>query len=582
MRKLIKTLSTLAVVLTVAHPESEARGKRWIDEASQRRADYIFMEAQRQQALENNDAYYDMLKRAYELNPAETSVGHDLGFYTIVLNQNNPDKIEEGLGLMKDHFEAHPDDFYASVLYGSISEKLGDSRRATGVWEKLHEIYPSKTDVSLRLADSYLSRTADSVAQNKALDLLSAIQVAEGPSLQLTARKVMSYMSRRDTLSAIGEVANLIKETPRSAESRVYAGDMFMSLGNRDSALRYFNDACAVDPTSGLAVYKRAEYFKEVGDTVAYDTEVYKALELPDMELDTKLEILTGYVREQYTDSLKQPRINELFAKLVDLYPHDASVHDLYWSYFVAIKDYKSAAEQLEYVIDTDPNNSERWHALVSLYFSARDYDKAFETASRAADMFKDDPMFALVAGEAASIGEHYDTALEWFDRALQGDDIDDQFVSKVLAAQGDVKYKQNKAEEAFALYDEAIKRDPTNAMAMNNCAYFMAESGGDLDRAAELSRKSLNIAPDNDSSLDTYAWIMFKKSDYKEAKSFIDKALELTESPSAELYQHAGDIYFMNGDPEKALEFWNKAAELDPADKLLQKKIKHKTYFYN
>ena len=115
----------------------------------------------------------------------------------------------------------------------------------------------------------------------------------------------------------------------------------------------------------------------------------------------------------------------------------------------------------------------------------------------------------------------------------------------------------------------------------MNNCAYFMAESGMDLDRAAELSRQSLNIAPDNESSLDTYAWIMFKKSDYKEAKSFIDKALELTESPSAELYQHAGDIYFMNGDPDKALEYWEMAAELDPDDALLQKKIKHKTYFF-
>ncbi|MDE7472880.1 MAG: tetratricopeptide repeat protein [Muribaculaceae bacterium] len=581
MRKLIQTLSALTIVLSTTFQVSEARDKRWSDGASQRRADYIFMEAQRQQALDNNDAYYDLLKRAYELNPAETSVGHDLGFYTVVLNQSNPDKIEEGLALMKNHFDARPDDYYASVLYGTISEKLGDNRRAAGVWEKLHEIYPDKTEVSLRLADAYLSRTADSLAQNKAIDLLNTVQVAEGPSLQLTARKVMSYMSRRDTVSALGEVGNLIKETPRSPESRVYAGDVFMSLGDRDSALYYYNDACAVDPSSGLAVYKRAEYFKEIGDTLAYDTEVYKALELPDMELDTKLEILTGYVREQYTDSLKQPRINELFGKLVDLYPHDASVHDLYWSYFVAIKDYKSAAEQLEYVLDTDLANEERWHALVSLYFSADDYGKAYDTAVKAANMFKENPMFALLAGEAASINNQSDSALVWLDRCLEVPDLTDEFRSKVVATKGDVKYKLGEADEAFELYDEAIKLDPTNAMAMNNCAYFMAESGMDLDRAAEFSRQSLNIAPDNESSLDTYAWIMFKKSDYKEAKSFIDKALELTESPSAELYQHAGDIYFMNGDPDKALEYWEMAAELDPDDALLQKKIKHKTYFF-
>ena len=73
----------------------------------------------------------------------------------------------------------------------------------------------------------------------------------------------------------------------------------------------------------------------------------------------------------------------------------------------------------------------------------------------------------------------------------------------------------------------------------------------------------------------------MFKKGDYKEAKSFIDKAMELSKVPSAELYHHMGDIYFMCGDPERALELWKQAAELDPDDDLLQRKIKHKTYFY-
>ena len=102
---------------------------------------------------------------------------------------------------------------------------------------------------------------------------------------------------------------------------------------------------------------------------------------------------------------------------------------------------------------------------------------------------------------------------------------------------------------------------------------------------------------------------MLFKKKDYAKAREVIDKALAVygiapegkkpeeinpaivvedsteadisEKTPSAEVFDHAGDIYFMNGEPQKALEFWEKALALDPDNELLQRKVKHKTYFY-
>ena len=86
----------------------------------------------------------------------------------------------------------------------------------------------------------------------------------------------------------------------------------------------------------------------------------------------------------------------------------------------------------------------------------------------------------------------------------------------------------------------------------------------------------------ENDSYLDTYAWICFKKADYKTALEYILKAIEFTEGDlSAELYEHYGDILFMNGDPKKALEQWKKAYEQNPDSELLKRKVMNKTYFY-
>ena len=67
-------------------------------------------------------------------------------------------------------------------------------------------------------------------------------------------------------------------------------------------------------------------------------------------------------------------------------------------------------------------------------------------------------------------------------------------------------------------------------------------------------------------------------------AKEIIDKALSLTEPAdmTAEEYDHAGDIYFMNGDRDKALEYWREALKLDKDNASIKRKVKNKTIFFD
>ena len=120
-----------------------------------------------------------------------------------------------------------------------------------------------------------------------------------------------------------------------------------------------------------------------------------------------------------------------------------------------------------------------------------------------------------------------------------------------------------------------------------NNYAYHLSESTDDPERLAEaeaLSYATVTAEPDNPTYLDTYAWILFKQRDYTRAKEYIDRAFDHQQEgnePSAEYYMHAGDIYFWNQQPDKAVEFWKKALDLDPDNELLARKVKYKTYFH-
>ena len=88
-----------------------------------------------------------------------------------------------------------------------------------------------------------------------------------------------------------------------------------------------------------------------------------------------------------------------------------------------------------------------------------------------------------------------------------------------------------------------------------------------------------MKAEPENPTYLDTYAWILFIEERYAEAKVYIDQAMKSDEDLGAVVTEHAGDIYAMNGDVERAVELWQQALAQDPTNKVLIKKIKQKKY---
>lgn len=575
---------TLSVALTaVVVPLFVTAGKKAdvTPNSDELKADYIFMEALRQHAIDKEDAYYDLLSRAYQLDPSNSDVGFFLGYYTVMTSGDDSTMFKNGYDLMKRHFNEAPADFYSNFVYGSINDRLGSRDEALKVWTTLDSIYPHKMEISYKLAEA-LASSGDSSKIARAIGVYDRIEKTQGKNIPLTTSKIRAFLSSQDTASIYKEVYSLLKSAPHSVENNVFAGNVFAMFSDNDSALTYFDKACDLDSTSGLAYYSRANFYKSIGDSVNYDKEVFRALSRESLELDAKLELLTGYIRELYDDPSQQGRIQELFATLLDQHPHEVDIHDLYCSYLIAIEHYAGAAEQLGYALDIDPSSEDRWRTLLSLYMQADDYAKSAEKGETALRYHPSSAMIHLMLGTDYNLMKEYDKALSNLNKAMElTDSVDYEAISQIMSSMGDVYYAKGDRDSAFVYYDKAISIDPDNLLALNNCAYYLAVEGRDLDKAEEMSARTIKERPDDATSLDTYAWVMFRKKNYTEAMAYIDKAIANSEDPSEELYHHAGDIYFMNGEPQKALEFWEKALALDPDNELLQRKVKHKTYFY-
>ena len=572
----------LLPAVAVGKGKKEKAPERWETNADARKADYIYMEALRQNALGNNDAFFELLQQSISLDSTDSKPGATLGYYYMALGQEDTTLAAKGYNMMRRHFNKHPDDYYGAIFYGMVNNQLGNTAESVRVWQTLDSLHPDKPDVTLHFAEA-LQASRDTANLRRSINVLNRIERAEGKDLGLTSHKVRALMALRDTAAVHSEVRALLNSSTGNATNSLYAGDVFMALNLPDSAIAYYNKACEIDPTNGLTYYKRAQFYRERGDSVGFDREVFQAVKQEGLDLDVKLEIFTDYIRQLYTDSLQRPRIQSIFDDLLMHHPHEARIHDLYSSYLVAIENYRGAAEQQEYALDIEPSDANRWRSAISLYGRAGDYEKSLEVAERANRYLPDDPVMTFYASSALAQLNRSDEAMEMLHKALaQTEDDNNELKSTILCSIGDNLYTAGNIDSAFVYYDRALDANPDNLLALNNCAYFMAEQGMDLDKAERMISICVRQQPDNDTALDTYAWVYFKKKDYAKAKEMIDRAVALeANDPQSDVLHHAGDIYYMNGDPDAALEFWEQALKLDPSNKLLQKKVKNKTHYY-
>ncbi len=543
------------------------------------KAEYIFMEAQRKKALGEYDAHHELLRYAYSLDTTNTVIAYNLGYSMLLMSNNSKENVASGLSLMKKHIDAKPDDYFENILYANISGKVGNTAEALNVWKSITKIYPQKLEIKYQLADAY----ANNRDFNSAIALYDSIEINEGMTIPITLRKVNFHLATNDTIGAIKEARRLVDSVPTNVDFNLLLGNLYLQFAKNDSAITYFDKALELDPNNGYSYLYKADYYKLLGDSANYDKQIYNALINKNILVEQKINVLTDYIRQELRDTIQSnERIDNLFNVLIEQHPHEPTIHDLYSQYLVTIKDYTGAAEQLCYVLDLEPANASNWRRLMFVYLMDEEYESALKAADKAQEYDEDNNLYQYIAPAYSQI-KQYDKAISTYELALsKTDSTDYELQSALVTGIGDVYFIQGDTLKAFKQYEKAIDLNPGNIMAMNNYAYFLAESGIDLDKAESLSAKTVKYEPENPTYLDTYAWIFFKKGEYSLALTYIKAAIDNSNGEeSHELLEHYGDILFMNGKHDEAVPYWEKAYKLNPDSEILQRKVKHKTYFH-
>lgn len=569
------------------------------------KARYFYLEGAKHQASDNQPEAYEYYKKAYLSDTTYSEAALAYGMMRLMIQtdsmQSEPE-LMKSLGMIRSFVDDYPEDFYESRTYAYLSSRLGKIDETIRIYERLDTLDPGESLTLLNLADAYM------VAKQpkKALSTLDRFEKKEGISRELSLKKMGYMLSEGDTLGAVSEADRLISSNPREASFWVLKGLLYQELGNNDSTLAAYSRAEEISPDNGPVKISLAEYYKNTGDSVKYDAKLYEALLSEDFELGDKLSLLSDYLQTLLDGRSDTSRGDHLFSVIQSQYPHEPEVLDLAARYSAAKGDYADAIGQIGYALDLDPTKLSYWAQLMRYQLMAEKGKDAMATYEKAKEHVEMTDAVKILYASAAAEEKEYEIAEKVYadliheinpDLPLTDSITDSRFrnsltydglaaISSYYNLLGDMYYSSGDLDKTYKAYDNSLYFYPENPLALNNYAYFLAENGGDLERAEEMSLKCIEQVPDNETYLDTYAWILFKRKDYKEALEYMQKAIDAAtenngDPDHAEFFSHYGDILFMNHQPDEAVENWKKALKLDPENSLLKKKIEHKTFFY-
>ena len=539
----------------------------------QRKYDYFFLEAMRMKGKNEYDAAFGLLQHCLDINPTASSALYEISQYYMFLRQ-----VPQGQVALEQAVAFAPDNYWYSQGLVSLYQQQNELDKAAALLEKMVTRFPSKQDPLFSLLDIYSRQEK----YNDVISTLNRLEKRLGKNEQLSMEKFRIYLQMKDDKKAFQEIESLVQEYPMDMRYQVILGDVYLQNGKKQEAYDAYQKVLAVEPDNPMALFSMASYYEQTGQKELYQQQLDTLLLNKKVTSDTKISVMRQVIAENEQSSAKDStQVIALFDRMMKQDMDDPQIPMLYSQYLLSKNMEQEAVPVLEQVVDLDPTNKAARLMLVSAAVKKEDYKQIIKVCEPGIEATPDALELYYYLAIAYHQAEQGDSVLSVCNRALEHitPDTRKEVVSDFYSIMGDIYHTKKQMTEAYAAYDSALVYNPSNIGALNNYAYYLSVERRDLDKAEEMSYKTVKAEPNNSTYLDTYAWILFEKGNYAEARIYIDNAMKNDGEKSDVIVEHCGDIYFMTGDVEGALKYWKKALEMGSESKTLKQKIEKKKY---
>jgi tetratricopeptide (TPR) repeat protein len=535
------------------------------------------------------DQAEQILKEGYQNNPKQ------YGFLTLLAMHYYGQRRRDDMVNVLQQIKAHAKDFdQAYLTVGDFYLRMGDGDSAIREYrEGITKDARKKSTYQKRIIEVLMRQGKKQEAAELNQEILK-----ENPK-DNDARGLAAglMLEKGDVTKALAELQAVVTRAPDNPVSRFSLGRAHLARGEWEQARQQFVKAIELKPDYMLPRLALAQLQVSRGE---YDSALKTAQGI--------LQIDRGNINARLIESaalMGQKKFGDSRTLLDAMMKANPSSPDVLFQLGVvnlAEGKYKDAEDSFRRSYQLNPANSRGLMGVVETYLAQRTTaktDEAIKMLRTESDKAPNRLDLLLAIGNTAVRAGKFDMAIETFNKVLAGLDknpkargdvylrigetyrLKGDFNSAVQALQ---KARENvpdsimvlstlalvldfagRRPEAKQVYEATVKLDPNNAVALNNYAFLIAETGGDLDDALSKAQRAKQLLPNLNEISDTLGWIYLKKSMYDTAID-VFKDLVIKQPNHSTFHFHLGMAYSQKGDRSKAVEQLKEALKYNPA----------------
>jgi predicted Zn-dependent protease len=358
--------------------------------------------------------------------------------------------------------------------------------------------------------------------------------------VSLQKAKIWTYLKRED--KALEEMESLVKAMPHDSDLNGALADSYMSAGQYDKAKECYDRLLETDPDNEYVHISLAEYYKAIKQPRKAYEELKKGMAQKNLSTSNKLQILTNFYNSEEFYGIYSAYTFDLLETVMQEADDSTSYAAFYGDVLMRKREYGKAAQQFRLALTKDSSNYEVWEALlISELSSEADTAMLASHARRASKLFPLHPLPYYMQAIVEHDNHNYERAIELASRCEKmGFDkgyLEVETYSLLAAC-----YNAMDDSRCLEYYQRILAMRPNDIPTLNSYAYRLAIEEKELEKAEQMSRRTLQAEPDNPYYLDTYGWILHKMGRDEEAMKYIERSMQRDEE-SEEVKEHWEEV---------------------------------------
>jgi tetratricopeptide (TPR) repeat protein len=520
---------------TLTNPQREYTSK-------QLSIDGLFLDACTQKELGNLDKALSLYDEVIKQDETYAAAYFDKA--SILFNKRD---VKESIALTNKAISLDSKNIWYRLQLIQIYLNTSDFGNAAKEYENIIKINPEEKEYYQELAEVY-NRNGD---YDNMLKTLNQIEKKWGPTEELSMIKFRYYMQQKEYEKAEKEIENIQKTSSEQTPYLAILAEINMTKKNYSKALEYYKQIEEINPQDPYINVSFANLYYVQNDKAQVYHYLNKAIKNKNLDFSTKIQVLLTIYAKTVDDNPED--FKHFFTLLEELavhYPQEKAVWELLSTGYMKTSQFEKAVQSIRTAIQIgeaskgkQPNEFELYQNLLFALSALGEQDSVIKESQKSIELFPEQPVPYLFLGINQLYKANYIESKAVLTQGLSLVVDNKALLEDFYSNLGEVCYKLDQSQEAFTYFDKTLEINPNNYIILNNYAYYLSLKETNLDKAEQMAKKAFDKFPDQQTFVDTYAWVLYKKKDHKGAYQAMQSIIKQKDSWSQTIKEHYDQI---------------------------------------